>query len=144
VALAALAAAGAVPTLGDLEQDLALVQQMSHGELRDLCVEQFGDRDIEQLRGWNTPRMRQELTAQVRKPPSRPRSWANCSLLQLYSHRNARANLHLLRQPDTFLAAAPRGDAERLPECPGLRQRAGAEAEPQEGKIHRVGPKFAS
>jgi hypothetical protein len=30
---------------------------------------------------------------QVREPPSRPRSWANSSLLPLYSHRNAWANV---------------------------------------------------
>jgi hypothetical protein len=42
---------------------------------------------------------------QVRKTPSWPRSWANFSLLQLYSHRNAWANLHSLCQPNTFLAA---------------------------------------
>ena len=41
---------------------------------------------------------------QVRKTPSWPRSLANFSLL--YSHRNAGANLHLLGQPNTFLAAA--------------------------------------
>ena len=35
-----------------------------------------------------------------------PRNWANCSLLQLYSHRNARAILHCLGQPNTFLASA--------------------------------------
>ena len=29
----------------------------------------------------------------VRKAPSRPRSWASSSLFELYSHRNARANL---------------------------------------------------
>ena len=34
--------------------------------------------------------------------PSCPRSWANCSLLYLYSHRNARAKLHLLGQPNTL------------------------------------------
>ena len=45
--------------------------------------------------------------AQVRKTPSWPRSWANFSLLPLYSHRNAWANLHLLGQPNTFLAAEP-------------------------------------
>ena len=38
---------------------------------------------------------------QVRKAPSWPRSWANFSLLQLYFHRNAWANLHLLGRPDT-------------------------------------------
>ena len=36
--------------------------------------------------------------------PSWPRSWANFSPLSLYSHRNAWANLHLLGQPNTFLA----------------------------------------
>jgi hypothetical protein len=49
--------------------------------------------------------------AQVRKTLSWPRSWANFSLLsalQLCSHRNAWANLHLLGQPNTFLAAVPR------------------------------------
>jgi ankyrin repeat protein len=44
------------------------------------------------------------LADQVRKMPSWPRSWGNCSLLQLYSHRNTWANLHLLGQPNTFLA----------------------------------------
>ena len=44
------------------------------------------------------------FTPEVRKMPSWPRSWANFSLLQLYSHRNAWANLHLLGQPNTFLA----------------------------------------
>ena len=43
---------------------------------------------------------------QVRKTPSRPRSWANFSLLYLYSHRNAWANLRRLGQPNTSLAAA--------------------------------------
>ena len=42
---------------------------------------------------------------QVREAPSWPRSWANFRLLQLRSHRNASANLHLLEQPNTFLAA---------------------------------------
>jgi hypothetical protein len=46
--------------------------------------------------------------ARVRKPPSRPRCWPNFSLLQLCSHRNAWANLHLLGPPNTFLARAPR------------------------------------
>jgi hypothetical protein len=45
---------------------------------------------------------------QVRKPPSRPRGWANFSLLQLYSHGNAWANLHLLGQPNSLLARSPR------------------------------------
>ena len=39
--------------------------------------------------------------------PSWPRSWANFSLLQLYSHRNARANFHRLRQPDPGLGSGP-------------------------------------
>jgi hypothetical protein len=36
-----------------------------------------------------------QIVDQVRKTPSWPRSWANCSPVQLYSHRNAWANLHL-------------------------------------------------
>jgi hypothetical protein len=40
----------------------------------------------------------------VRKTPSWPRSWANCSLLSLHSQRTAWANLYLLGQPNTFLA----------------------------------------
>jgi hypothetical protein len=47
--------------------------------------------------------------AEVRKTPSWPRSWANFSLLELYSHRNAWANLHLLGQPNTFLAGGAGG-----------------------------------
>jgi hypothetical protein len=46
--------------------------------------------------------------AKVRKLTSWPRSWANFSLLQLYSHRNAWANLHLLGQPDTAPVPRPR------------------------------------
>jgi hypothetical protein len=41
----------------------------------------------------------------VRKTPSWPRSWANLSLLQLYSHRNAWANPHRLGQLYTFVAS---------------------------------------
>jgi hypothetical protein len=41
---------------------------------------------------------------QVRTTPSWPSSWANSSLLQLCSRRNAWANLHLSGQPDTLLA----------------------------------------
>jgi hypothetical protein len=44
------------------------------------------------------------IVSQVRKTPSCPKSWANLGLLWLYSHRGAWANLHLLGQPDTFLA----------------------------------------
>ena len=40
----------------------------------------------------------------MRKTPSWPRSWAIVSLLWLYSHRNSGADLHLLGQPNTFLA----------------------------------------
>jgi hypothetical protein len=36
--------------------------------------------------------VKRESAAQVRKTPSWPRSWANLSLLSLYSHWNARAN----------------------------------------------------
>jgi hypothetical protein len=48
---------------------------------------------------------RARAQTQVRKTPSWPRSWANSSRLQLYSHMNAWANLHLLGQPNTILAA---------------------------------------
>jgi hypothetical protein len=48
---------------------------------------------------------REDLGRQVRKTPRCPRSWANSSLLYLYSHRNGRANSHRLGQPNTFLAA---------------------------------------
>jgi hypothetical protein len=44
-----------------------------------------------------------DLETKVRKTPSWPRSWASVSLLSLYPHRNARANLHILGQPDTLL-----------------------------------------
>jgi hypothetical protein len=43
-------------------------------------------------------------TIQVRETPSWPRSWANFSLLWLSAHRNARASLHLLGQPNAPLA----------------------------------------
>jgi hypothetical protein len=50
------------------------------------------------------PELPVEDSKQVRKTPSWPRSWANFSLLSLYSHRNTWASLHLLGQPNTFLA----------------------------------------
>jgi hypothetical protein len=37
---------------------------------------------------------------EVREKPSWLRSWVNSSRLQLYSHRNPWANLHLLAQPN--------------------------------------------
>jgi hypothetical protein len=46
----------------------------------------------------------------VRKKPSWPRSWAIFSLLWLYPHRNACANLHFLGQPNTLLAPEHRAD----------------------------------
>jgi hypothetical protein len=49
---------------------------------------------------------------QARKTPSWPRSWANSSFLQLYSRRNAWANLDLLGQPDTSLAPVLRLQAQ--------------------------------
>jgi hypothetical protein len=45
-----------------------------------------------------------DARSEVRKIPSWPRSWANFSLLWLYFYRNAWANLHILGQPNTFLA----------------------------------------
>ena len=58
---------------------------------------------------------------QVRKTPSWPRSWANFSLLSLYSHRNALANLHLLGQPNTFLVC--RAPSPKAAETPQVRAR---------------------
>jgi hypothetical protein len=43
----------------------------------------------------------------ARKKPSWPRSWANRRLLQLYSPRDAWANLHLSGQPNNFLKEIP-------------------------------------
>ena len=55
-----------------------------------------------------------EVISEVRKTSSWPRSWANFSLFLLYSHWNAWANLHLLGQPNTFLARGrPRAAAAR-------------------------------
>jgi hypothetical protein len=53
---------------------------------------------------------------EVRKTPSWPRSWANFSLLSLYSRRNACANLHLLGQPNTFFARDGRGLTAGIPD----------------------------
>jgi hypothetical protein len=50
----------------------------------------------------------------VRKTPSWPRRWANSSRLQLYSRRNAWANLHLLGQLTTFLAIQCRADGYKF------------------------------
>jgi hypothetical protein len=47
------------------------------------------------------------LACQVRKTPSWPRE--DFSLLSLYSHRNTWVNLHILSQPNTFLAPAAGG-----------------------------------
>ena len=40
----------------------------------------------------------------VSKTPIWPRSWADFSPSSLYSHRDAWASLHLLGQPNAFLA----------------------------------------
>jgi hypothetical protein len=52
--------------------------------------------------------------AAVRKTPGWPRSWANFSLSQLYSHGNAWANLHILGQPNTRLARGRGGGCARV------------------------------
>ena len=78
---------------------------------------------------------------QVRRTPCWPRSWANCSRLQLYPHRNAWASLGRPGEPDACLAApvaarraplggrrprlelrrdAPRGLPPHAPHEPGL------------------------
>jgi hypothetical protein len=75
--------------------------------------------------------------AQVRKTPSWPRSWVNFSLLSLYSHRNAWANLHLLGQPVTLFSlpdggkvqeGGGRGTGRTVAVRPGL---------PLQGRLHR-------
>jgi hypothetical protein len=60
---------------------------------------------------------RTDVAWQVRKTPSWPRSWANFSLLYLYPHWSARANLHLLGnltpfslQPEWLENLGGRGD----------------------------------
>ena len=65
----------------------------------------------------------EEREIQVRQTPAWPRSWANFSFFsfQLYSHRNVRANLHLLGQPDTFIARQRKHATSRCrrhPLCP--------------------------
>jgi hypothetical protein len=58
-------------------------------------------------------RRRRGRRSQVRETLRWPRRWANFSPLYSCSkdsHRNARANLRLLGQPDTFLASARRTD----------------------------------
>ena len=52
------------------------------------------------------PSCRNLTAAMAKKTPNWLRSWANFSLLSLYSHRHAWANLYLLGQPKAFLAAA--------------------------------------
>jgi hypothetical protein len=73
-------------------------------------------------------RVQLQQQAKVRKTRSWPRSWANFSPLQLYSHRNAWANLHLLGQLDTFLGrrawprtGRPSGRSRRAQEAAPLR-----------------------
>jgi hypothetical protein len=53
------------------------------------------------LRTWNDWALAKR-SLQVRQTPGWPRSWANSSLLLLYSHRNAWANLRLSGQPNTL------------------------------------------
>ena len=73
-------------------------------------------------------------TAKVSKTPTRwPRSWANFSLLSLHFHRNAWANLHVLGQPNTFLAQGQDCQAQ-----------GSARRWRRDGKIHRVEPDFGS
>jgi hypothetical protein len=52
-----------------------------------------------------------QALAQVSKTPRRPRSWANASLLQMCSHRNAWAILIPLGQPNTLSRAQVLGGA---------------------------------
>ena len=55
---------------------------------------------------------------QVRKTPCWPRSWANFSLLYLYSHMSAWANWRLLGRPDAFSRASSPPSTPRPPAAP--------------------------
>ena len=88
------------------------------GEARSRCVAQEGAlQEVLQAHAQPTPPVfKVEVLSQssirsekppVRKTPSWPRSWANFSLLQMYPHRNAWANLHILGRPNNFLAPSP-------------------------------------
>ena len=79
-----------------LETEIAQVEQRVRRMRRRAAIE-----EELRLRRENMAYLEQRTPAQVRTTPSRPRSWANVSLSWLYSHRNARANLHLLGQPNT-------------------------------------------
>ena len=69
----------------------------------------------------------QDQCTQVRTMHSWPRSRANFSLLQLYSHRNAWANLHILGQPNNFLARSPGWSTTSRPNAPPVSRWLGAE-----------------
>ena len=69
-----------------------------------------------------------------------PNVGASSSLLSLYSHRDAWANLHLLGQPDTFLASAAARGAVR---ADGPAARAGARARAVRSDLLRAGGALA-
>jgi hypothetical protein len=71
---------------------------MADGLELELCTQ------IDQACKGMEPAERMAAFSQVSKPPGRPRSWFNSSILQLCSHRDARASLRILGQPETFLA----------------------------------------
>ena len=65
---------------------------------------------LERIRG---AQVRKTFKLAQKDVPSWPRSWADSSLLQLYSHRKGWANLHLLGQPDPSLAISSSSRSSR-------------------------------
>jgi hypothetical protein len=77
----------------------------SGGDAVDVRVPGLGDRHSVVRGGVGGGQVGGQMPGpRVRKTPSWPGSWANSSLFPLCSHRNARANSHLLGQPNIFLA----------------------------------------
>ena len=80
-------------------------KRSSGGDAVDVRVPGLGDRHSVVRGGAGGGQVGGQMPGpRVRKTPSWPGSWANSSLFPLCSHMNARANTHLLGQPNIFLA----------------------------------------
>jgi hypothetical protein len=98
--------------------NLRIIRSMPGSRHRSIMLEKYLRRSIVLLLDHNTaiyyisgcPRYLEGLECQVSKLSRKDAKFAQkldqlqLSLIYLYSHRNARANLRLLGQPDTFLA----------------------------------------
>jgi hypothetical protein len=117
-------------------EDDALCLALTCRAMRDALWGRFPRRaKIPMEKQWKIP-VEQIPVEQVRATPRRPRSRATFSLLRLYSHREARANVHLPRQPNTLLA---------VPDPSAFRQ-AAADADGRAGRDARaaaLGPRAA-